>query len=229
MKSYRYIVAGCKEWNLSVYETLAKGNEDAWHFVQNEDELSGALAASSPRYIFFLHWSWRVSEEIWSNIECVCFHMTDVPYGRGGTPLQNLILLGHENTVVAALRMVGELDAGPVYTKRPLSLAGRAIDIYNRAGRISVDIIRWLVQAEPVAQPQVGDPVVFKRRVPGQSELPMESDIVRIYDHIRMLDAPGYPLAFLDYGQFRFEFSNSRLVDKEIFAEVVVRKRPKKD
>ncbi len=24
--------------------------------------------------------------------ECVCFHMTDVPYGRGGSPLQNLII-----------------------------------------------------------------------------------------------------------------------------------------
>ena len=52
------------------------------------------LKKITPRYIFFLHWDWRVPHVIWQQHECVCFHMTDVPYGRGGSPLQNLILEG---------------------------------------------------------------------------------------------------------------------------------------
>jgi methionyl-tRNA formyltransferase len=229
VKSNAYIVAGCKEWNRQAFEILTQGRDEAWHFVRNEDELRSALATTSPRYIFFLHWNWRVPAEVWGKVECVCFHMTDVPYGRGGAPLQNLIAAGHENTVVTALRMVEDMDAGPVYVKRPMSLEGRAIDIYDRAGAISVDIIRWMVQAEPVPQPQLGEPVIFKRRTPAQSELPTEGDLVGIYNHIRMLDAPGYSLAFLEYGQLRVEFSNARMVDEEIVAEVVVRKRPRKD
>ena len=121
------------------------------------------------------------------------------------------------------------MDAGPVYVKRPMSLEGRAIDVYKRAGAISVDIIRWMVQAEPAPQPQAGEPVIFKRRTPAQSALPTDADLVGIYNHIRMLDAPGYPLAFIEYGQFRVEFSNARLADEEIVAEVVIRKRPRKD
>src|SRR2546427_4886313 len=44
-----------------------------------------------PDFVFFPHWSWPIPEEIHSQFECVIFHMTDLPYGRGGSPLQNLI------------------------------------------------------------------------------------------------------------------------------------------
>ena len=45
-----------------------------------------------PKYIFFPHWSKKVDTKIVNNYECVCFHETDLPYGRGGSPIQNLIL-----------------------------------------------------------------------------------------------------------------------------------------
>jgi methionyl-tRNA formyltransferase len=57
--------------------------------------------------------------------------MTDIPYGRGGSPLQNLIARRRKKkTKLSALRMVEELDAGPVYTKTNISLMGRAEEIY---------------------------------------------------------------------------------------------------
>ncbi len=37
-------------------------------------------------------------------------HMTDVPYGRGGSPLQNLIARGHTSTKLTAMRMTAEVD-----------------------------------------------------------------------------------------------------------------------
>jgi methionyl-tRNA formyltransferase len=53
-----------------------------------------------------------------------------LPYGRGGSPLQNLIDLGHKDTFVSALKMTEELDAGAIYLKKPLSLEGLAEEIY---------------------------------------------------------------------------------------------------
>lgn len=70
--------------------------------------------------------------------------MTDVPYGRGGSPLQNLILAGHADTQLTALKMVEEMDAGPVYAKRPLSLEGKAQDIYEKAGELSFSLNVWI-------------------------------------------------------------------------------------
>ena len=59
--------------------------------------------------------------------------MTDLPFGRGGSPLQNLITRGISKTKISALRCNEEIDAGPIYLKRPLSLHGSAEEIYQLA------------------------------------------------------------------------------------------------
>ena len=90
MKSF--LVATIKPWNVNAYHEHADKLEGDWHLITEKKKLDGDfLKRLNPRYIFFPHWSWRVPREIIENYECVCFHMTDLPYGRGGTPLQNLI------------------------------------------------------------------------------------------------------------------------------------------
>ncbi|WP_417547462.1 hypothetical protein [Marinobacter segnicrescens] len=177
------------------------------------------------RYIFFLHWSWLVPETVWKNYECVCFHMTDVPYGRGGSPLQNLIVRGHEETMLTALRMVEEMDAGPVYAKSRLLLEGTAHEIYLRAGELSFELIDWMIKHEPQPEPQKGEAVVFRRRTPEQSLLPAFGTVTDLYDHIRMLDAPTYPKAYLEHGDFILEFSDAGASEEELIATVKIRKK----
>lgn len=207
----KYPVAGCKFlW--------AHDPQQLEELVSGENDI---------RYVFFLHWNWLVPESVWKNHECVCFHMTDVPYGRGGSPLQNLIVRGHKNTKLTALRMVKEMDAGHVYVKQDLSLKGTAKEIYERAGELSFEIIQWMIgnQPKPEPEPQIGEPVVFKRRKPHQSVLPGSGTIEGLYDHIRMLDAPTYPPAFIDFGDFVIEFSGAQLEGQELKASVNIRKK----
>ncbi len=186
-------------------------------------ELEDALASTNPKYIFFLHWNWIVPEKIWSAYECVCFHMTDVPYGRGGSPLQNLILAGYTQTMLTALRMVEEMDAGPVYTKKPLSLDGSAEEIYLRAGKLSIEIIKWMLDHKPQPKPQKGEVVIFKRRRPEQSNLPNVGNLKNAFDFIRMLDANGYPSAFVEYGNYLMNFKKAKLDGDRIVAEVEIK------
>jgi methionyl-tRNA formyltransferase len=151
--------------------------------------------------------------------------MTDVPYGRGGSPLQNLILRGHKSTVVSALRMIEELDAGPVYAKLPLSLDGSAEEIYGRAADLVYDLISEIVLRNPTPVAQAGEPTVFARRTPEQSLLPSEGTPPQAYDFIRMLDASTYPRAYLQHGSLRMEFSQAHLIsDEEVVARVVIRR-----
>src|SRR5882672_1131472 len=92
----QYLVVGSAPWNRRVFDNVIARLLGRWKFIGTREELTAdAVNALKPRYIFFLHWSWKVPEELVGNYECVCFHMTDVPYGRGGSPLQNLILRGH--------------------------------------------------------------------------------------------------------------------------------------
>lgn len=219
-----YIFASCKTWHSEIYEKLAHKMRGHWMCISNMNELDHALSILKPEYIFFLHWNWLVPETIWKQHECVCFHMTDVPYGRGGSPLQNLILAGHKETKLTALRMVGEMDAGPVYTKKPLLLEGTAQEIYVRAGALSGEIIEWMIENEPVPIEQAGEAVLFKRREPGQSVLPKSGSLSSIYDFIRMLDADGYPHAFMEHGEYTINFSKARLENGRLIAEAEIKK-----
>lgn len=218
-----YLVVGCKSWNRRIFEEELAGLPGEWHYIGSPEDFSSAqIRELVPRYIFFLHWSWKVPREVVDDYECVCFHMTDVPYGRGGSPLQNLIVRGYRETKLTALRMAEDFDAGPVYLKEPLSLEGSAEAIYLRAARISAGMIKRLVREEPDAKPQEGEVVNFKRRKPEDSKIGRQSSLEELHDFIRMLDADGYPHAFLEYGKFRLEFSRSALYDGRVVADVKI-------
>jgi methionyl-tRNA formyltransferase len=218
-----YLVVGCKPWNYSSYTERLVSLPGHWHYIGSQEELTAELVRElSPRYIFFLHWSWKVPPQIVGSYECVCFHMTDVPYGRGGGPLQNLIQRGHKSTKLTALRMTDELDAGPVYLKEPLSLEGSAEDIYQRASRISAAMVERIVRERPNPTSQQGEVVTFTRRKPWQSRIDALRSLEEMHDFIRMLDADGYPPAFLEYAGFRFEFSRSALCQDHVAADVKI-------
>lgn len=218
-----YLVLGCKPWNRRLFDETLRLLPGRWTYLDSPKELTLDLVRKlAPRYIFFLHWSWKVPDEIVNRRECVCFHMTDVPFGRGGSPLQNLIVRGHRETKLSALRMTGEFDAGPVYLKQPLSLEGDAEEIYLRAGRLSVKMIERIVQEEMTPVPQEGKAVNFKRRTPPESEIGNCSSLESLYDFIRMLDAEGYPRAFLHHSGMRFELSRPALYDGRIVADVTI-------
>lgn len=218
-----YLVLGSKSWNRRAFEETIRHYPGAWTFIASPKELTEALVASlRPRYLFFLHWSWKVPSELTRDHECVCFHMTDVPYGRGGSPLQNLIVRGHRETKLTALRMDEGMDTGPVYAKRPLSLEGGAEEIFIRATLLAAEMIKELIASEPAPIPQTGDPTPFARRKPAESRLPPAAPLARIYDQIRMLDAEGYPPAYLDHGGFRYHFRRAALYDGRVCAEVTI-------
>jgi len=218
-----YIVATMKDWNISNFHRLAsKKGEDWWLIDSKKDLTLENISLLNPRYIFFPHWSWIIPKEIYSNFECIVFHMTDLPFGRGGSPLQNLIARGIYETKVTAIKVVEELDAGAVYLKRPLCLHGNAEEIFIRASNIVFNMIEYIVQNEPTPQEQEGKSVVFKRRIPTESRLPDVRNLNKVFDWIRMLDAEGYPKAFIETENLGLEFSRASLKSGHIIADVEI-------
>ena len=216
-----YAVATIKPWNIRAFRHRVHTLPGRWHLFDDKDTLTAdAVAAIAPRYLFFPHWSWLVPPSILDLTECVLFHATDVPFGRGGSPVQNLIVRGYRTTVLSALRMVPDLDAGPVYLKRPLDLSGSARDIYERMAALAFEMIAEIVADEPEPVAQSGPVVVFKRRQPAESVLPPIGTLDDLYDHIRMLDADTYPRAFLNYGDLRLEFSDAERTGDGLAARV---------
>lgn len=209
------VLVSDRPWNADLAARLTHRTGRRFHLLSTRDEFTrDHLDAIEPRYVFVPHWSYYIPEEVYAHHECVIFHMTDLPYGRGGSPLQNLIARGHDTTVVSALRCVEEMDAGPIYGKRPLSLHGSAEEIYLRAADVIADMIVDIVADEPTPVPQTGEPVVFARRRPHDSDLAGAGSLDAAYDLIRMVDADGYPHAYVDVGPLRIELRRvTRRVD----------------
>lgn len=226
--NHHYVVATIKDWHIEAFKHYSKALPGNWHLVTNKAQLTPQfLRQISPKYIFFPHWSWIVPKEILTQFNCVCFHMTDLPYGRGGSPLQNLIARGHQETKLTALKMTEELDAGPIYLKSPLSLTGSAQQIFERSALLTAKMITSIVELQPEPTPQTGAVTHFNRRTPEQSEIQGNESLDKLYDVIRMLDAKSYPKAFLHYGDFTLHFENAQLTDDSLSASVSISKREK--
>jgi methionyl-tRNA formyltransferase len=219
----RYLVAGCKPWNREVFDRRLSHLAGEWCFVATPDQLDAEIhRAPRARYVFFLHWSWIVPPEGLAASECVCFHMTEVPYGRGGSPLQNLIVRGHRATKMTALRMSSEVDAGAVYLRAPLSLEGGAEEILIRATELSADMIEAIIRLQPEPQPQTGEITRFRRRQPAESRVGAHPDLGSLHDFMRMLDAEGYPRAFLEHEGFLYEFSRVMRYHGRLVGDVTI-------
>lgn len=223
-----FVIAASRKGHEGLPEHLKKITGHDFVFIGTSEELTFQhLQELKPRYVFFPHWSFLIGKEIFENFECIIFHMADVPFGRGGSPLQNLVARKIYHTKITALQCVAELDAGPVYMKRDLCLHGTAEEIYLRSGEIIRDMILEIIRKELVPQEQKGEVVSFRRRTPAESNIIGLTALDQVYDYIRMLDADGYPRAFLETENLRFEFERVSLKQDHLLADVRIYRKSK--
>ena len=226
-----YIVAALHPWNAKNFDKLSKMVPGNWILAQCKEGLNPTLVHKiGPEYIFFPHWSWKIPKEIYDNYKCIGFHMTDLPNYRGSAPLQGLISLGICETEISAFRITDAIDEGPIYMKEHLSLYGGAEEIYMRCSDRIFRMISYIIKNEPEPVEQMGEPdMVFGKRTPGMSKLPETAEsLTRLHDFIRMLDAESYPKAFIEYGDWRIEFSRSCLRYDSVVADVKITEPGKK-
>jgi methionyl-tRNA formyltransferase len=222
----KYILVTEKKWHDSLFESLEKSIDSKWTRIADKSEFTHQnLLRLQPDKIFIPHWSNIIPSDIYLNWDCIVFHMTDLPYGRGGSPLQNLIERGHTETVISAIKVEQGIDTGDVYLKYPLSLAGTAEDIFIRASGIIEKMIEEIIHTSPVPKKQEGEAVVFKRRKSDQSNIENLETIHQVYDFIRMLDCEGYPNAYIETKFFKLEFNKATINNNSIDAYVRITKK----
>jgi methionyl-tRNA formyltransferase len=225
----KYLILSEKSWNKHLPFTLREKLNAEWILIDKKENFTvEILEEICPAKIFIPHWSYLIPERIFKNYECIVFHMTDLPFGRGGSPLQNLIDRGIDKTKVSAIKVEKGIDTGDVYLKKELSLLGPAEEIFIRANKIIEKMIVEIIEKDLKPYKQDGEAVEFKRRKPEQGDISVLDSLEKVYDYIRMLDATGYPKAFLETDSFRFEFSRASLkADESIIADVKIFKKVK--
>ena len=216
MNKPKIVIATTKSWNLENARRLQQdyaGRIDTEIVSEKAHLTAQYLQRVDPHWVFLPHWSWIIPDEIILRWQCVIFHTSRLPWGRGGSPIQNQIVRGVYESEVCALRAVAEVDAGPVYARRKIDLSkGTVEEILMQVSEFVFDMIPTIALDQPSPVAQNGDLVSFKRRKPRESQLPEQAkSLRRVYDHIRMLDGEGYPLAYLEYGNQTVELRDARL------------------
>ncbi len=224
------IIATIKEWNISNYFKFKILYKDKFnlHLVTNADELNEKyLQDLNPKYIFFPHWSWIIPKTLYNNFDCIVFHMTDLPYGRGGSPFQNLIIREIYDTKISALKVDDRLDTGKIYLKEDFNISiGSAEENFIKLSSVIFDkMIPQFLTTDLIAKSQVGTVVNFKRRTAKQSNIQTleNKSIHKIYDFVRMLDAEGYPKAYIQLDNIKIEFSEINMKTDKLIGRFEVK------
>lgn len=172
-------------------------------------------------FIFLFRWPHIIGREqaASTRAKIVVFHTSELPHGRGGSPLQNQILEGRVISRVNAIELAESVDAGRIYASQDITLQGTADDIWeaiaHAASRLAMQV---LAGAEPVDQ--VGEAHRYKRR--RDNHLPVLERLDDVHRFIQMLDGEGYPGAHLDCGNLRITFSRSAHRDGRILCDATI-------
>lgn len=224
----KYILLTEKSWHINLFNELKGHLEGEWTLINEKSDFTEEnVSRIKPNIIFIPHWSYLIPPNIFQNYECIVFHMTNLPFGRGGSPLQNLIEMGFKETKISAIKVESKIDSGDIYLKKKLILDGTAREIFERASVIIKSMIQEIIQNKPTPIPQEGEAFFFKRRTLADSEISKLQDLEKIYDFIRMLDCEGYPNAFIETENFKYEFSNASFSSdhKIVLANVRISKK----
>ena len=95
---------------------------------------------------------------------CVNVHASLLPRHRGASPISSALLAGDRETGVVTMKVVPELDSGPIYLERRVAIGDRedAEALSGRLARVGADLLIETLRAiesetaEP--RPQVGRP-----------------------------------------------------------------------
>ena len=202
------VICGHRDYSKNLYKKLLK--EYDFKIIDTPKKLTyEILNKINPDYVFFTDWSWIVPKKIIDNFKCICFHESDLPKFRGGSPIQNQIIRGIKITKTTAFVMTNEIDAGEILLKKKLSLDGTIDEIFKRMEENDYVIIKKIISGKFRKLKQSGKSTSYKRRSPDQSELKnLNLSKESLYDFIRMLGDP-YPNAYIKIGKRKIIFKSA--------------------
>lgn len=132
-------------------------------------------------------------------------HGSDLPQGRGFSPIPWQVLEGKNRIPIVLFEAEEALDAGPIYFRDEIELDGTELldEIHVKTwDKIQVLVRKFLDQYGIVPPtPQHGSPTFYERRTQKDDELDPHKTLAEQFDHLRIVDNERYPAWFTYRGQ----------------------------
>ncbi|MBY4893445.1 hypothetical protein KUL25_11785 [Rhodobacteraceae bacterium N5(2021)] len=140
-------------------------------------------------------------------------HASDLPRGRGFSPLVWQVLEGRNDIPLTMITMAEAADAGDIVMQRHLTFQGHELndEMRTRMGDAIVDMCVDLVTAPtpPTSRAQEGEPSWYDRRRADDSRLDVNKTLAEQFDLLRVVDNDRYP-AFFDHRGHRYTLKIER-------------------
>jgi methionyl-tRNA formyltransferase len=126
-----------------------------------------------------------IPRELLERHEWVNLHPSLLPRWRGAAPVERAIMAGDDETGVSVIRLVEELDAGPIGAQQSFAIGpdDDAGAVYARAVELAPD----LLEAASSFVPQEGDATYAEKIGPADRELDWSRPPRELHDQIRAL------------------------------------------
>ena len=132
-------------------------------------------------------------------------HESDLPKGRGFSPMTWQILQGARSIPVCLFEAGDHVDAGPVIYRDTINLDGNETyaEWRHLQGEKTFELCRrFLDEASPPrGTEQRGEPTAYPRRRPCDSRLDPDRTIAEQFDLLRVADPDAYPAYFYYQGR----------------------------
>lgn len=135
-------------------------------------------------------------------------HESDLPEGRGWSPLAWQIIAGRNAFTVSLIEAADSIDAGDVLAKEKFSLEGHELsaEINDVRDAVRIRLLDFAVEnPDAKAVPQAGMSSKYDRRTPEDSRLDPQRSIASQFDLLRICE-PRFP-AFFELRGHRYEIS----------------------
>jgi methionyl-tRNA formyltransferase len=127
-------------------------------------------------------------------------HESDLPSGRGWSPMVWQILEGKNNIPIVLFEAREELDSGKVYLRDVIQLDGTELlpEIREKQGKKTVELVLRFLERWPDIGPtdQIGCPTYYPRRTIDHDKIDVNKTIAENFDNLRIVDNHRYPAWF---------------------------------
>jgi len=146
-------------------------------------------------------------------------HASNLPEGKGWSPLTWQILEGKDEIPVTLFEAQESVDSGAIYLQDRIRFEGTELlrDLQDKLGMSTLNLCERFVAEYPEilerANEQSGEETFYKRRRPVDSALDPEASLSSQFNLLRIVDNDAYPAYFEHRGE-KYVFQVSRY-DKE--------------
>jgi methionyl-tRNA formyltransferase len=133
----------------------------------NDEETSARVAAVKPDAVILCAFGALVKAPLLTDHDILNVHPSLLPRWRGAAPVERAMMAGDAQTGVSIMRLVAELDAGPVYAQQPEPIlpTDDHASLSARLQDVSVALLREVLATDPVPTPQPEDGVTYAEKL----------------------------------------------------------------